>query len=82
MTRGDVLRIGTRGSQLALWQARTVAALLAHAGVRSELVILQTAGDRLQEAPLSAVGGKALFVKEIDDALLRAEIDLEVHKER
>jgi hydroxymethylbilane synthase len=73
------LRIGTRGSQLALWQARTVAALLEQQGLDVELVIIKTAGDRLQEAPLSEVGGKRLFVKEIEDALLTADIDLAVH---
>jgi hydroxymethylbilane synthase len=73
------LRIGTRGSQLALWQARTVAALIEQQGHDVELVIIKTAGDRLQEAPLSEVGGKRLFVKEIEDALLREDVDLAVH---
>jgi hydroxymethylbilane synthase len=73
------LRLGTRGSQLALWQARTVAALLAARGHEVELVIMKTAGDRLQEAPLTEVGGKRLFVKEIEDALLREDVDLAVH---
>ncbi len=73
------LRIGTRGSQLALWQARTVARMLEASGIEAELVIIRTTGDRLQEAPLSEVGGKRLFVKEIEDALLRDEIDVAVH---
>jgi hydroxymethylbilane synthase len=73
------LRIGTRGSQLALWQARTVASMLEQQGYDDELVIIKTAGDRLQEAPLSEIGGKRLFVKEIEDALLNGEIDLAVH---
>jgi hydroxymethylbilane synthase len=73
------LRIGTRGSQLALWQARTVASMLDADGTATELVIIKTSGDRLQEAPLSEVGGKRLFVKEIEDALLREEVDLAVH---
>lgn len=73
------LRIGTRGSPLALWQARTVAALLEAQGRASELCIIRTAGDRLQHAPLSELGGKGLFVKEIEDALLAATIDLAVH---
>ena len=73
------LRIGTRGSQLALWQARTVATSLESHGVDAELVIIRTSGDRLHEAPLSEVGGKRLFVKEIEDALLRDEIDVAVH---
>jgi hydroxymethylbilane synthase len=73
------LRLGTRGSQLALWQARTVATALESHGLAAELVIIRTSGDRLQEAPLSEVGGKRLFVKEIEDALLRDEIDVAVH---
>lgn len=75
----SALRLGTRGSQLALWQARTVAGLLEQGGYDVELVIMKTAGDRLQDAPLSETGGKRLFVKEIEDALLREEIDLAVH---
>ncbi|HXW07211.1 MAG TPA: hydroxymethylbilane synthase [Vicinamibacterales bacterium] len=74
-----VLRIGTRGSALALWQARTVAARLEGAGVRSELVVIRTSGDQLQDAPLSETGGKRLFVKEIEDALLRGDVDAAVH---
>jgi hydroxymethylbilane synthase len=73
------LRIGTRGSHLALWQARTVAALIEQQGHDVELTIIKTSGDRLQEAPLSEVGGKRLFVKEIEDALLRGDVDLAVH---
>jgi hydroxymethylbilane synthase len=73
------LRIGTRGSQLALWQSRTVAGLLEARGVRVDLVVIKTSGDRLQEAPLAAAGGKRLFVKEIEDALLRGDVHLAVH---
>jgi hydroxymethylbilane synthase len=73
------LRIGTRASPLALWQAQTVAVLLDSHGVQSELVNITTSGDRLQQAPLSEVGGKRLFVKEIEEALLRGDIDLAVH---
>jgi len=73
------LRIGTRGSHLALWQARTVAALIEQRGHDVELMVIKTSGDRLQEAPLAEVGGKRLFVKEIEDALLTNEIDLAVH---
>ena len=76
-------RLGTRGSQLALYQATTVARRLAEAGgPRCEIVVIKTSGDRLQEAPLSEVGGKRLFVKEIEDALLRDEIDLAVHSSK
>jgi hydroxymethylbilane synthase len=73
------LRIGTRGSQLALWQAQAVAGLLKAAGVQSELVIIKTTGDRIQNAPLTEAGGKRLFVKEIEDALIAGEVDLAVH---
>jgi hydroxymethylbilane synthase len=73
------LRIGTRGSALALWQARTVAALLESRGAGTELVIIKTSGDLLQERPLTETGTKRLFVKEIEDALLRGEVHLAVH---
>jgi hydroxymethylbilane synthase len=77
------LRLGTRGSQLALWQATTVAARIADAGgPPCRIVVIKTSGDRLQEAPLSEVGGKRLFVKEIEDALLRGEVDLAVHSSK
>jgi hydroxymethylbilane synthase len=73
------LKIGTRGSALALWQARTVAAVMESAGAAVEIVVIRTAGDRLQTAPLSEIGGKRLFVKEIEDALLGRQIDVAVH---
>jgi hydroxymethylbilane synthase len=77
------LRIGTRGSQLALWQANAVSARIAQSGgPPCRLVIIKTSGDRLQDAPLSEVGGKRLFVKEIEDALLRNEVDLAVHSSK
>ena len=77
------LRIGTRGSQLALWQATTVAARIAAAGgPPCRIVVIRTSGDRLQEAPLSDIGGKRLFVKEIEDALLRGDVELAVHSSK
>jgi hydroxymethylbilane synthase len=77
------LRIGTRGSQLALWQANTVAARLAESGAPpTRLVVIKTTGDQLQDRPLSEVGGKRLFVKEIEDALLQGEVDLAVHSSK
>src|SRR4029453_13890862 len=72
-------RVGTRGSQLALWQARAVATRLEAFGIDAELVLIKTAGDRLQSAPMSEAGGKRLFVKEIEDALLAGEVDAAVH---
>ena len=77
------LRLGTRGSQLALWQANAVAARLQEATGRScRIIVIKTSGDRLKDAPLSEVGGKRLFVKELEDALLRGEIDLAVHSSK
>ena len=77
------LRIGTRGSQLALWQANTVARRLTEtAGVCCRLVVIKTEGDRIQDEPLSAIGGKRLFVKEIEDALLRGDADIAVHSSK
>ena len=77
------LRIGTRGSQLALWQANAVAsAIAASGGPACTIVTIRTSGDRLQEAPLSEIGGKRLFVKDIEDALLRGDIDLAVHSSK
>ena len=74
------LRLGTRGSELALWQANTVAAgVRSRSGRECELVVITTTGDRLHEANLSQVGGKRVFVKEIEQALLRGDIDLAVH---
>jgi hydroxymethylbilane synthase len=83
MTTSDPIRLGTRGSQLALYQAHAVARLLAEAGgPQCEIAIIKTSGDRLQEAPLSEAGGKRLFVKEIEDALLNREVDLAVHSSK
>jgi hydroxymethylbilane synthase len=77
------LRLGTRGSQLALWQANAVATRMRDTGGPDcRIVVIRTSGDRLQEAPLSDVGGKRLFVKEIEDALLDGEIDLAVHSSK
>ena len=77
------LRLGTRGSQLALWQANAVAnRITAAGGPPCRIVVIRTSGDRLAEAPLSAIGGKRLFVKEIEDALLRHEVDLAVHSSK
>ena len=73
------VRIGTRGSALALWQARAVATALEHDAIPSELVVITTRGDAKQDAPLSAIGGKGVFVAEIHDALRREDIDLAVH---
>jgi hydroxymethylbilane synthase len=73
------LRIGSRGSQLALWQARHIAGLLAAQDIETEISIIRTTGDHLQTASLVQAGGKGLFTKEIEDALLAQDIDLAVH---
>ncbi|HEV8347325.1 MAG TPA: hydroxymethylbilane synthase [Vicinamibacterales bacterium] len=79
----QTLRLGTRGSQLALWQANAVASrLAADGGPPCRIVVIKTSGDQRQDAPLSEIGGKRLFVKEIEDALLRGEIDLAVHSSK
>jgi hydroxymethylbilane synthase len=74
------LRIATRGSALALAQSRLVAAQVERAlGVPVELEVVRTTGDRIQDQPLAAVGGKGLFVKELEEALLAGRADLAVH---
>lgn len=77
------LRLGARGSELALFQARTVAALIADRGdARCDITVIRTSGDHLVDQPLWEVGGKHLFVKEIEDALLEGSIDLAVHSSK
>jgi hydroxymethylbilane synthase len=77
----DVLRVATRGSALALWQARHVAELLraAHAGLVVEEVIVETAGDRNRDVPIAAIGGRGVFTKEVQLAVLDGRADLAVH---
>ena len=74
------LRIGTRGSMLAKWQAESVRKqLFAATGVDAEIVIIKTAGDKLHLDPLTQIGGKGIFIKELEEALLEETIDLAVH---
>jgi hydroxymethylbilane synthase len=74
------LRIGTRGSLLAKWQAEFVRQQLFQlADVEAEIVIIKTSGDKLSQAPLSQVGGKGIFVKELEDALFEEKVDIAVH---
>lgn len=77
----QTLRIGTRGSQLALWQARWVQTALMDRfpDLAVELSVIKTQGDKILDVPLAQVGGKGLFVKEIEEALLDNRIDLAVH---
>src|SRR3954470_6056899 len=74
-----MLVIASRGSQLALWQARWVEAQLNAAGHECRIEIIKTTGDKITDVPLSRVGGKGLFTKEIEEALLDKRIDLAVH---
>ncbi|MBK8554537.1 MAG: hydroxymethylbilane synthase [Lewinellaceae bacterium] len=73
------LRIGTRGSKLALWQAEYTQAELAKIGVDSVLVIIKTQGDIIQHLGFDKMEGKGFFTKEIEESLLRGEIDVAVH---
>jgi hydroxymethylbilane synthase len=85
-SKTPVLRIGSRGSPLALVQAREVQARLAAAcgidAARIEIKIIRTTGDVVQDRPLNAIGGKGLFTKEIEEALLSGTIDLAVHSSK
>jgi hydroxymethylbilane synthase len=73
------LRIGSRGSQLALWQANHIATLLRAQGHAVEIEIIKTTGDRLQEIAFAQAGTKGIFTKEIEEALAAGRIDLAVH---
>lgn len=75
------LRIGTRGSQLALFQANWVRDQLVqtHPHLKVTLIKIKTTGDKIQDAPLAKIGGKGLFVKEIEEALIQKKVDLAVH---
>src|SRR5881409_867756 len=73
------LRIGSRGSQLALWQANHIAALLRERGHEVELEIIKTTGDKITNVALAKVGIKGMFTKEIEEALAEGRIDLAVH---
>ncbi|MFQ5585775.1 MAG: hydroxymethylbilane synthase, partial [Thermodesulfobacteriota bacterium] len=75
------IRVGTRGSQLALWQANWVKSSIEerYGDTTVELVKIKTTGDKILDVPLAQVGGKGLFVKEIEEALLDGRVDLAVH---
>ncbi len=74
-----MIRIGSRGSQLALWQANHIAAELRYLGHEVSIEIIRTTGDRMQTIAFASVGAKGMFTKEIEDALLADTIDLAVH---
>src|ERR1041384_25581 len=73
------IRIGTRGSQLALWQAHETARPLSAAGHEPELVIVKTTGDKRPDVSLASIGGKGLFIKELEEALENGTVDMAVH---
>jgi hydroxymethylbilane synthase len=73
------IRIGSRGSKLALWQANEVQRLLGAAGHASEIITFKTTGDRRTDVSLATIGGKGLFIKELEEALDRDEVDIAVH---
>ncbi|MGZ5433691.1 MAG: hydroxymethylbilane synthase [Thermoanaerobaculia bacterium] len=73
------VRIGTRGSQLALWQANETSRRLRDAGYEPELHIVKTTGDKRHDVSLATIGGKGLFIKELEEALDRGDVDIAVH---
>jgi hydroxymethylbilane synthase len=79
----EIIRLGTRGSDLALWQAHHVRDLLANrAGVRAEIVVIDTQGDLDQTRALAALGSQGVFTKELENALLAREVDVAVHSHK
>ena len=74
-----MIKIGTRGSRLALWQANYVKEQLSQLNIDSELTIIKTKGDQLQHLTFDKIEGKGFFTKEIEDALLNQSIDLAIH---
>ena len=79
MTDRSLLRLATRSSPLALWQAQRVSALLARSGITSSLVLVETAGDRRRDVPLEDLGGQGIFVKEVQAAVADGRADAAVH---
>ncbi|MDZ7695221.1 MAG: hypothetical protein U5K69_29590 [Balneolaceae bacterium] len=82
MIKPRKLRIGTRDSELATWQAEKVAEKLSKLGQNTELVFVKSEGDIDLTTPLPEMGGKGVFTKALDDALLNDEIDLAVHSHK
>jgi hydroxymethylbilane synthase len=74
-----LVRIGSRGSMLATWQAKHIAARLAMLGVQTEIIYIRTSGDKFQQAGINQIGVKGVFIKEIEDALLENRVDIAVH---
>lgn len=82
MPEKRIIRIGTRGSDLALWQANFVKSSLEHLGQQVEIIIIHTQGDKIQDLSFDKLEGKGFFTKEIEQALLQNEIDLAVHSHK
>ena len=80
-SKSKIIRIGTRGSKLALWQANLIAMAMEskYPDLEVELVLVTTKGDKILDSPLSKIGGKGLFTKELEVQMLEGEIDLAVH---
>lgn len=74
-----MVRIGSRGSMLATWQAKHIASRLAALGVETEIIYIKTSGDKFQQAGINQIGVKGVFIKEIEDALLENRVDIAVH---
>jgi hydroxymethylbilane synthase len=74
-----VVRIGSRGSMLATWQAKHIASRLNGFGVQTEIIYIKTSGDKFQQAGINQIGVKGVFIKEIEDALLENRVDIAVH---
>lgn len=73
------IRIGTRGSKLALWQAYHIESLLQKGGLETEIITIETKGDKILHQPLSEIGSKGLFTEELEEKLISGEIDIAVH---
>ncbi len=78
-TSPTIFRLGTRGSDLALWQAHTIADMLGNLGTPTEITVIKTTGDRIDDVPFSKLEGKGFFTKELEDAQLSGRVDFAVH---
>ena len=74
-----MIRIGTRKSKLAIWQANLIKKKFDHLNIKSDLVLIDSQGDKILDKPIKLIGGKGLFTKELDKALLKNEIDIAIH---
>ena len=79
LAANEPCRIGTRGSDLALWQARTIKSMLQNLGVQTSITIIKTRGDKIDNVPFASLEGKNFFTKELEDAQLDSRVDMAVH---